>query len=49
MKIHTRFDLNKGIPDAFVVTDAIEHDKTAMDSLSDSKPIFQKVNGNINY
>lgn len=37
VKIHTRFDLNKGIPDAFVVTNAVEHDKTAMDSLIDSR------------
>lgn len=37
IKIHTRFDLNKGVPDAFVVTNAVEHDKTAMDSLIDSK------------
>ena len=37
IKIHTRFDLNKGVPDAFVVTNAVEHDKTAMDSLINSK------------
>lgn len=37
IKIHTRFDLNKGIPDAFVVTNAVEHDKTAMDTLIDTK------------
>ncbi|NSB13080.1 IS4 transposase [Clostridium beijerinckii] len=29
--------MNKGVPDAFVVTNAVEHDKTAMDSLIDSK------------
>jgi hypothetical protein len=37
VKIHTRFDLNKGLPDAFVVTNAVEHDKTTMDSLMDTK------------
>ncbi|WP_238475910.1 IS4 family transposase [Clostridium manihotivorum] len=37
VKIHTRFDLNKGIPDAFVVTNAASHDKTVMDSLVDTK------------
>lgn len=33
IKIHTRFDLNKGIPDAFVVTNAAANDKTKMDDL----------------
>ncbi|WP_275051655.1 transposase [Clostridium manihotivorum] len=37
VKIHTRFDLNNGLPDAFVVTNAVEHDKTTMDSLMDTK------------
>jgi len=37
IKIYTRFHLNKGITDAFVVTNAIEHDKAAMDSLIHNK------------
>lgn len=37
IKIHTKFDLNKDILDAFVVTNVVEHDKTAMDSLIDTK------------
>lgn len=37
IKIHTRFDLNKGIPDAFVVTNAADHDKTKMDDLISEK------------
>lgn len=37
IKIHTRFDLSRGIPDAFVVTNAVEHDKTKMDDLITQK------------
>jgi hypothetical protein len=37
VKIHTRFDLNRGIPDAFVVTNAVDHDKTKMDDLINQK------------
>ena len=37
IKIHTRFDLNRGIPDAFVVTNATDHDKTKMDDLINQK------------
>lgn len=33
VKIHTRFDLSKGIPDAFVVTNAAANDRSKMDDL----------------
>jgi hypothetical protein len=37
VKIHTKFDLNKGIPEAFIVTNAIAHDRNKIDDLINEK------------
>jgi IS4 transposase len=37
VKIHTKFDLTKGIPQLFIVTNAEEHDRTQMDALMNEK------------
>lgn len=50
IKVHTRFDLNKGIHDTFVVANAVEHDKTEIYSLIDNKHciyVFDK--GHLDY
>ncbi len=37
IKIHTKFDLGKGIPETIVVTNAKEHDKSALEELITEK------------
>lgn len=37
VKIHTKIDLNRGIPECFVVTNAADHDRTQMDELISQK------------
>lgn len=37
IKIHTKFDLTKGIPELFIVTNAEDHDRTQMDALMNEK------------
>ncbi|MBC8060693.1 MAG: IS4 family transposase [Clostridiaceae bacterium] len=37
VKIHTKIDLNRGIPECFTVTNAADHDRTQMDALMNEK------------
>jgi Transposase DDE domain/Domain of unknown function (DUF4372) len=37
VKMHTKFDLTKGIPQLFIVTNAEEHDRTQMDTLMNER------------
>jgi hypothetical protein len=37
VKIHTKFDLSRGIPEHFIVTNAADHDRTQMDELMNRK------------
>jgi len=46
VKMHLKFDLNKGLPECFIVTNAKNHDKTKMEELMNEKNciyIFDKA------
>lgn len=46
VKIHTKFDLDKGLPECFIVTNAKSHDRTKMEELMNEKNciyIFDKA------
>lgn len=50
IKLHTRFDLNQGIPDLFVVSNAHEHDKIKMkDLINDPNSIYIFDKGYVDY